>query len=280
MYKDDVGSCLRYRCDQLPARVHSLFHRSCQWPRTGCLDSRPQPWHPATTRRRCRQTASGRPGNTAKPCTGETQRPFNLCHRRVADESQNCSVLRQQTPKLIIRCPPTVSLHVYSQCTVERVHLTTDWISYEYHPLSSNKPCTELKLRIVERWAECKTCRMSWLCSAPKTHFQTAFPHCQHTAIRWPLHSCQVLGLSLKMLWQSLVSFKTKHSLKSNMYVLFTHDSTNPAGTLSRNTLTSSKHQSRAVPTQHFYFQYLTDVSAMRNSWYQHYGWYVRSLLI
>lgn len=34
----------------------------------------------------------------------------------------------------------------------------------------------------------------------PMTHFQTAFPHCQHTAIRGPLHSCQVLGLGLKML--------------------------------------------------------------------------------
>lgn len=48
------------------------FHQSCQWPGTGCWDSRRLIWHPGATRRRGRRRAAARRGSTAGPCT-ETQ---------------------------------------------------------------------------------------------------------------------------------------------------------------------------------------------------------------
>lgn len=48
-----------------------LFHRSYQWPGTGCWDSRSETWHPVTTHRHCRLRATDHPKNTATPCTVE-----------------------------------------------------------------------------------------------------------------------------------------------------------------------------------------------------------------
>lgn len=79
--------CVKLQCEMLFLIISHhlkclsiLFHHSCRWPGTGCWGSRSQTWHPATTRRRCRLTATVRPKNTATPCTVEMIHTHETIH--------------------------------------------------------------------------------------------------------------------------------------------------------------------------------------------------------
>lgn len=74
-----LGQSSPHGFDERGRKHFSPFHQSCQWPGTGCWDSRQWIWCLGATRRHGRRRAAAHRGSTARPCT-ETHTELKSCN--------------------------------------------------------------------------------------------------------------------------------------------------------------------------------------------------------